>query len=72
MSEKVDHANAHARKRDIIFRNFLGGMAWGVGSVIGATLIVALVVGSLRSIGFFVPFIGDFVTQVVEYIDTQR
>jgi hypothetical protein len=72
MSEKVDHANAHVRKRDILVRNFMGGVAWGVGSVVGATLIVALVLGGLRSIGFFVPFVGDFVTQVVDYIETRR
>lgn len=72
MSEKIDHANAHARKRDIIARNFLGGIAWGVGSVIGATLIVAILLAGLRSVSFFVPYVGDFVTQVVEYIENQR
>lgn len=69
--EKVHHGSAHVRKRDIVARNFLGGISWGVGSVLGATLIVALILGVLRAAGF-IPFIGDFVTQIVDYVESQR
>lgn len=69
--EKVHHGSAHARIRDIIARNFIGGISWGVGSVLGATLIVAIILGLLRAAGF-IPFIGDFVTQIVEYVENTR
>lgn len=70
-SERVNHSNAHVRKRDIVARNFLGGISWGVGSVVGATIVVAITLGVLRAAGF-IPFIGDFVTQIVDYVESQR
>lgn len=69
--EKVNHASVHVRKRDIIARNFIGGISWGVGSVLGATILVAITLGVLRVAGF-IPFIGDFVTQIVEYVENTR
>jgi len=39
------------KKRDILFRNFLGGIAWGVGSVVGASLIVGIIGWLLTSLG---------------------
>ena len=47
------------KKRDIIFRNFLGGIAWGLGSVIGATVVVAIIGGILTWLGvisLFAPY----------------
>lgn len=56
--------------KTIIIKNFLGGIAWGVGSLVGATVVVALIVAILKSINF-VPLIGDFVTQILQYIETR-
>ena len=56
------------KKRDIIFRNFLGGLAWGLGSVIGATVIVAILVGLLSAIDF-IPFVGNFIEDIVEVVN---
>lgn len=64
-------ANFHLTKRSIIVKNFIGGIAWGVGSVIGATLILALLIGFLRTINF-VPIIGEFAAQVVNEVQMQR
>lgn len=33
-------ANAHMKKKDIMLNNLLGGIAWGFGSVVGASLVV--------------------------------
>lgn len=52
-------ANMNIRKKDIVIGNLLGGLAWGVGSVIGAGVIVALVGFALNLLGFFAA-IGDF------------
>lgn len=50
-----DHLSAHSHisKKNIIIGNFLGGLAWGVGSVLGATLLLALAGGILQAIGVF-------------------
>lgn len=42
-------------KKDIIIGNFLGGLSWGLGTVIGATLVVAILIYSLKALGVFEP-----------------
>jgi hypothetical protein len=46
-------ANQGVRKRDVLMANFIGGIAWGLGSVIGATIIVAILVWGLNLLGLF-------------------
>lgn len=55
-------ANSIVRKRDVLVANFLGGIAWGLGSVIGATIIVAILVWILTSLGLF-DFVKDYFPQ---------
>lgn len=55
-------ANAHVKKRDVLIANFLGGIAWGLGSVIGATIIVAILVWVLTMVGLF-DFVKDYFPQ---------
>ena len=50
--EKHLKANMNMRKRDIIIANFLGGLAWGLGTVIGATIIAAVIISILRLFNF--------------------
>ncbi|MBI2021741.1 hypothetical protein HYS93_02530 [Candidatus Daviesbacteria bacterium] len=58
-------------KRSIMFKNFLGGIAWGVGSVIGATVIVALFISFLKTFNF-IPIIGEFITQISQYVEASK
>lgn len=46
-------ANMNIRKKDILVGNFLGGLSWGLGSVIGATVVFALIGFILKSLGVF-------------------
>ena len=46
-------ANMNLTKKQIITANFLGGLAWGLGSVIGAGVILAFVVWILKALGVF-------------------
>jgi hypothetical protein len=46
--------------RKLLFNNFVGGVVWGVGSVIGATVVVALI-GYLIATFEEIPFIGEVV-----------
>lgn len=55
-------ANQGVRKKDVIFANFIGGIAWGLGSVIGATIIVAIIVYFLNLLGLFDAF-KDYLPQ---------
>lgn len=64
-------ANSWIKKRQIMLGNFLGGLAWGFGTVVGATLMVALLLGILKVLGF-IPFVGDLVTQLTADIESRR
>lgn len=44
-------AQGDMKKKDIILNNFLGGLAWGLGTVVGATVVVALVGWILNMVG---------------------
>jgi len=54
-------ANTNIKKRDILVSNFLGGLSWGFGSVIGATIVVAIL---LKVIGV-IPGIGSLTNELV-------
>ncbi len=47
--------------------NLIRGLAVGLGSVLGATVLLALLVSFLSSIDF-IPIIGDMATRVLEEI----
>lgn len=46
-------ASINMKKKDIMIGNFLGGIAWGVGSVVGATVIVGILIYVLKILGLF-------------------
>ncbi len=58
-------------KRSMLVRSFLGGIAWGVGSVIGATFVVALLIAFLRSINW-VPIVGDIAGKVSQSMNSYQ
>lgn len=61
----LDHLTAHGflRTRKIMLNNFLGGLAWGFGSVIGATVFLAIFLGLLRSFNYL-PGIGGLENEI--------
>jgi len=69
---KCKFLKVHLRSRwRILFDNFLGGIAWGVGSVIGATIVIGII-----SFIFVktqsVPIIGDFITSIITELQESR
>jgi hypothetical protein len=40
-------------KKHIMIGNFLGGLSWGIGSAIGASVILAIVAWILKGFGVF-------------------
>lgn len=66
MTEEIDKhlsANMNLSKKQIMLANFLGGLSWGVGSVIGASVIIAIVGTILSQMGVF-SVIGGFFEQL--------
>jgi hypothetical protein len=52
-------ANSYMKKKDIVVGNFLGGIAWGLGTVIGASVIVGIIVAFSKFVGW-----GEIVSQI--------
>ncbi|OGY26312.1 MAG: hypothetical protein A2Z11_01150 [Candidatus Woykebacteria bacterium RBG_16_43_9] len=64
------HTRIHISTGKMILNNFLGGLAWGLGTVLGATVIVAIVIILLTKLNT-VPVIGDFFSKLLETIQPQ-
>lgn len=58
-------------KRSIMLHNFLGGIAWAIGTTIGLALVVTLVTLFLKYVDL-VPLVGDFVADIVDYIELRQ
>ena len=83
MSDKENLTNAvrelldHKLLRDysstwrLLWLNFLRGLAFGLGSVIGATILVYLTIQILAQIEF-IPILGEWAVQLIERIETKR
>lgn len=74
LREELTHLRRHRMvilyqsvPRILLFR-FLSGMAVGLGTVIGATVLLSLIVWGLSQIEF-VPIIGDWALQVAAEIE---
>ena len=61
------HTRIHISTGKVILNNFLGGLSWGFGTVLGATLVVALVIFVLTKLND-VPIIGDFFSSILRTI----
>lgn len=65
---KILAGNGVFSKRSIMVRSFFGGVAWGVGSVIGATLLIALLLAILSTLNN-IPFLGNIATSISQTIN---
>lgn len=54
-------------RKTIFFNNLLGGVAWGLGATVGASIILALL-GFLISQAHVIPVIGTFIGQLGRFI----
>jgi len=62
------YTKVHLSPGRLMRNNFLGGLAWGFGTVLGATIVVALVLIILGKLNT-VPYIGDFIGRILEQIE---
>lgn len=56
-------------KGQLMLANFLGGISWGFGSVLGATIIAAIVLILLKSLGGL-PVIGSYISDIAKSVTT--
>ncbi len=70
VSKLLEHRvmRSHATFPRLLLFNFLRGLAFGLGSVVGATALVSVVVYMLSSIDF-IPVIGEWATEIIRVID---
>ncbi len=73
LREEVAQMNSHRfiRLHDSLWKlgafQLYRGLAFGLGSVLGATLLVSIVVQMLSSMDF-IPVLGDWVSRIIEQI----
>lgn len=57
-------------KKEILKRNFIAGIARGVGIGIGVTLITAVLIYILQKIILLnIPIIGDYISDIVQIVE---
>ena len=62
-----DLFNDFNRNRFSIYKfNFFRGIFFGLGSVIGGTIVVALLIWILNAVGLLVPSLADLVRSIVD------
>lgn len=64
LQEYLDLVN---NKKKLLYVNFLMGMAKGLGTIIGVTVLAALVIYVLRSM-ISLPIIGKFIAEIIEIV----
>ena len=61
------HEKIHKSVKQIFFNNMLGGVAWGIGATLGASLLLSIL-GIFLSRLDFIPIVGDFVLKVSQFV----
>lgn len=65
--------NDFNRNRFSVYKfNFFRGIFFGLGSVLGGTVVLALLIGMLNFTGQLVPGIADFVNSVVDMMQRPK
>lgn len=62
----------HSSRSQVFWMNFFRGIFFGVGSVLGGTIVVALVVWILSLFADIPGGIGDFVQYIVDIVQSSK
>ncbi len=57
-------ANSNLTLKRVMLNNLIGGLMWGAGTVIGASLIISILIGFFKTFNFL-PF-SDQVVKTIE------
>lgn len=71
--ELNDHrfVRIHNSTKRLMWFQFLRGLSFGLGSVVGATILVSVLAYVLSNIDF-IPIIGDWASEIARQIDTEN
>lgn len=61
------HEKIHGKIKQIVVNNFIGGISWGLGATVGASIVLA-VFGIIFSKINLIPVVGDFVSQITSFV----
>ena len=64
-AQKEKFEQIYRSRREIFFNNFLGGIGWRLGTLVGAVIIVGII-GFLLSKVNVVPLIGSWLAQIIQ------
>lgn len=59
-------------RRNIYLMNFVRGIMFGMGSVLGGTLLLALTIGILSQFVDWFPVLGDFINGIINAMNRPR
>lgn len=62
----------HQNRAEVYKMNFIRGIFFGLGSVLGGTILVALFVWLLNAIGLLVPSLADFIDSIIKVMSTRH
>ena len=69
----LELAELLGNKKQLIIRNFMSGIAKGIGIGIGFTLLTAILVIILQKIVMLnIPVIGDYISDIVKIVENSR
>ena len=62
----------HRSRAEVYKMNFIRGIFFGLGSVLGGTILVALLIWLLNAIGLLVPSLADFIDSIIKVKSTRH
>ena len=62
----------HRNRRQVYLMNFVRGIFFGFGTVLGGTVLVAIIIWVLGQFVDWFPIIGDFIKQIIEAMQRPR
>lgn len=71
MSWAAKHNDVNKNKKDIFLNNLIGGIAWGIGLTVGASLVLTIA-GIIITKVNTVPLVGDYVESVTKYVAAKQ
>ena len=62
----------HSSRRQVYFMNFFRGLFFGFGSVLGATVLIAVAIWTLTKFGDVFPPLADFINQLTDTMQRRQ
>lgn len=66
MEQPYEKTSQKLSLKQIIWNNFVGGIAWGLGATVGISIIFTILGLIAKNIDF-VPIIGTFVSDIINF-----